>query len=85
MKSPAERAADYPYIRNEIWGIFEKKGYLPQEMAGPLSNMLVELCVLTSDKPMMDIYRMCKAMTSDVREMHKSIMEDKKNAADKEK
>lgn len=80
MKSPAERAADYPLIRNEIWGIFEKRGYYPQEMAGPLSNMLVELCILTSDKPLMDINRMCKAMTSDVKEMHRNMIEEKKNA-----
>lgn len=83
MKTPAERTAEYPEIRNEVWKIFEKWGYYPQEMAGPLSNMIVELCVVTSDKPMMDINRICKSMTADVRDIHKSIMEDMKKSAEK--
>ncbi|MFA6805023.1 MAG: hypothetical protein WCQ23_05745 [Candidatus Methanomethylophilaceae archaeon] len=69
MKTPQQRIEEYEDIRNQIWSIFEKKGYYPQEMAGPLSNMIVELCVVTSDKPLMDINRICKTMTSDVRDM----------------
>lgn len=83
MKTPAERASEYPIIRDEIWKIFESKGYYPKEIAGPLSNMLVELCILTSDKPMMDINRICKAMTADVRELQKSLKEEVENAFSK--
>lgn len=48
-------------------------------MAGPLSNMIVELCVITSDKPLMDINTICKTMTSDVKNMLKMVKEENNN------
>ncbi len=67
---------EYADIRASIWKIFEDRGYYPQEMAGPLINMIVELCVITSDKPMKDINVVCKTMTSDVRNMVKAMKSD---------
>ncbi|UAL07391.1 MAG: hypothetical protein KRP56_06060 [Candidatus Methanogranum gryphiswaldense] len=79
MKTPQQRMEEYGDIRNDIWKIFESKGYYPQEMAGPLSNMIVELCVITSDKPLMDINTICKTMTSDVKNMLKMVKEENNN------
>jgi hypothetical protein len=75
MKSLEERTADFDEIRTDIWKIFEAKGYYPQEMAGPLSNMIVELCVLISEKPLMDINIICKNMTADVKNVIRSKQE----------
>jgi len=76
MKTPQQRMEEYEDIRNEVWKIFESRGYYPQEMAGPLINMIVELCVITSDKPLMDINTICKTMNNDVKNMLKMVKEN---------
>lgn len=67
---------EYGEIRDEIWNLFKERGYYPQEIVGPLSNIIVELCVITSNRPLMDINRVCRTMTADVKNMVKSMKDD---------
>ncbi len=81
MKTPQQRMEEYEGIRDEIWTIFRDKGYYPHEIVGPLSNMIVELCFLTSDKPLMDINRVCRSMTADVKDLVRSRKDDGNDTA----
>ncbi|NLU46067.1 MAG: hypothetical protein GXX87_03900 [Euryarchaeota archaeon] len=76
LKTPQQRMEEYGEIRDEIWNLFKERGYYPQEIVGPLSNIIVELCVITSNRPLMDINRVCRTMTADVKNMVKSMKDD---------
>jgi hypothetical protein len=71
MKTETDKTEDFPKIMDEILEVIEKNGYQPEDTAGFLLEIVIQMTAALSKAPLKDANEFAKTITAEIKELVK--------------